>query len=74
MADGNLTDRPRVLEEPGVYERGRDQLVQGGRGFYDGAFDGSTAIGAQKGNRATRVDPARPLTGPIPFVVRKGRR
>lgn len=63
----------QVRREAGVNERGKDQLNQGGRGFYDGAFDGSTPIGAAKGNRPfARETVARPLTSSGPFKNLRG--
>lgn len=44
------------VEEAGVTERANQQLSQGNRSFYAGAFDGSTPVGAKKGN----------LPGPMP--------
>ena len=60
-------------EEPGVSERANQQLSQGDRSFYAGAFDGSTPIGAKKGNRSSeREDPPRSLTGEGPFINLRG--
>jgi hypothetical protein len=63
--------------EPGVAYREVDIFAQEGtdRGFYAGAFDGSTPIGGRKGNRAVASLPVRQaLTGGGPFArLRKGR-
>jgi hypothetical protein len=60
-------------EEAGVSERGNQQLSQGDRSFYAGAFDGATPIGALKGNRtAEPEEPSKALEGDVPFTNLRG--
>jgi hypothetical protein len=73
IPESALTSRWRAYYEPGVVEKESEQLLQAGRGYMDGAFDGATPIGTLKGNRsAVPESPARPLTGDVPFTNLRG--